>query len=285
MEWCSRLWLCQLKCSFSHAWESCCCISLLDCSFLPCSSLILTNLNWCWACDGSSSESEFKVLRSMSSLVSVDLSEEESADKSKRLRYHDKADQSALLRMTRLRVTWTVQEDSLLMLCRIASHVLNAKVWAHPEHGAAACCTRIAVAWASCCSHTASFSCGHFCSSHRWRGPLCPGRWWGTSCTPASRSPWIKPPIPWDGEPATSWETHRPTSITSKKCSAFQIQAKFSWRDMVLLRIAFVSCHLKISSSLHPAAVRSVLSWENFSSEQYFELYLLQSLPCWSLPR
>uniref|UniRef100_A0A8C3R529 General transcription factor IIIC subunit 1 n=1 Tax=Cyanoderma ruficeps TaxID=181631 RepID=A0A8C3R529_9PASS len=53
---------------------------------------------------------------------------EDSADKSKRLRYHDKADQSALLRMTRLRVTWTVQEDSLLMLCRIASHVLNAKV-------------------------------------------------------------------------------------------------------------------------------------------------------------
>uniref|UniRef100_A0A8C5JRF3 General transcription factor IIIC subunit 1 n=1 Tax=Junco hyemalis TaxID=40217 RepID=A0A8C5JRF3_JUNHY len=56
--------------------------------------------------------------------------EEDSADKSKRLRYHDKADQSALLRMTRLRVTWTVQEDSLLMLCRIASHVLNAKVGA-----------------------------------------------------------------------------------------------------------------------------------------------------------
>uniref|UniRef100_A0A8C3V3M8 General transcription factor IIIC subunit 1 n=1 Tax=Catharus ustulatus TaxID=91951 RepID=A0A8C3V3M8_CATUS len=54
--------------------------------------------------------------------------EEDSADKNKRLRYHDKADQSALLRMTRLRVTWTVQEDSLLMLCRIASHVLNAKV-------------------------------------------------------------------------------------------------------------------------------------------------------------
>uniref|UniRef100_A0ACB8FK47 Uncharacterized protein n=1 Tax=Sphaerodactylus townsendi TaxID=933632 RepID=A0ACB8FK47_9SAUR len=30
--------------------------------------------------------------------------------------------------MTRLRVTWTVPEDSLLMLCRIASNVLNAKV-------------------------------------------------------------------------------------------------------------------------------------------------------------
>ncbi|NXH22316.1 TF3C1 factor, partial [Bucco capensis] len=54
--------------------------------------------------------------------------EEDSVEKSKRLRYHDEADQSALQRMTRLRVTWTVQEDSLLMLCRIASHVLNAKV-------------------------------------------------------------------------------------------------------------------------------------------------------------
>ncbi|KFQ15340.1 General transcription factor 3C polypeptide 1, partial [Leptosomus discolor] len=54
--------------------------------------------------------------------------EEDSVQKSKRLRYHDEADQSALQRMTRLRVTWTVQEDSLLMLCRIASHVLNAKV-------------------------------------------------------------------------------------------------------------------------------------------------------------
>uniref|UniRef100_A0A8C3LM80 General transcription factor IIIC subunit 1 n=1 Tax=Chrysolophus pictus TaxID=9089 RepID=A0A8C3LM80_CHRPC len=54
--------------------------------------------------------------------------EEKSVEKSKRLRYHDEADQSALQRMTRLRVTWTVQEDILLMLCRIASHVLNAKV-------------------------------------------------------------------------------------------------------------------------------------------------------------
>lgn len=69
----------------------------------------------------------------MSFFVSLDLLEEDSVDKSKRLRYHDKADQSALLRMTRLRVTWTVQEDSLLMLCRIASHVLNAKVLNTPR--------------------------------------------------------------------------------------------------------------------------------------------------------
>ncbi|NXK47461.1 TF3C1 factor, partial [Chauna torquata] len=54
--------------------------------------------------------------------------EENSVEKNKRPRYHDEADQSALQRMTRLRVAWTVQEDSLLMLCRIASHVLNAKV-------------------------------------------------------------------------------------------------------------------------------------------------------------
>uniref|UniRef100_A0A8C5S921 Ral transcription factor IIIC subunit 1 n=1 Tax=Laticauda laticaudata TaxID=8630 RepID=A0A8C5S921_LATLA len=43
-------------------------------------------------------------------------------------RYHDEVDRRALQRMTRLRVMWTVQEDSLLMLCRIASNVLNAKV-------------------------------------------------------------------------------------------------------------------------------------------------------------
>ncbi|KAL8175231.1 UNVERIFIED_CONTAM: hypothetical protein K2H54_017056 [Gekko kuhli] len=49
-------------------------------------------------------------------------------EKSKKPRYHDEADQNALLRMTRLRVTWTVPEDSLLILCRIASNVLNAKV-------------------------------------------------------------------------------------------------------------------------------------------------------------
>ncbi|XP_005405198.1 PREDICTED: general transcription factor 3C polypeptide 1 [Chinchilla lanigera] len=48
--------------------------------------------------------------------------------KSKRLRYHDEADQSALRRMTRLRVSWSMQEDGLLMLCRIASNVLNGKV-------------------------------------------------------------------------------------------------------------------------------------------------------------
>ncbi|XP_069761563.1 general transcription factor 3C polypeptide 1 isoform X2 [Narcine bancroftii] len=48
--------------------------------------------------------------------------------KTKRFRFTDDADRSALRRMTKLRVTWTAQEDSLLMLCRVASHVLNKKV-------------------------------------------------------------------------------------------------------------------------------------------------------------
>ncbi|XP_023471845.2 general transcription factor 3C polypeptide 1 [Equus przewalskii] len=54
--------------------------------------------------------------------------EELPEEKSKKLRYHDEADQSALQRMTRLRVTWSMQEDGLLILCRIASNILNTKV-------------------------------------------------------------------------------------------------------------------------------------------------------------
>ncbi|EFB18282.1 hypothetical protein PANDA_016315, partial [Ailuropoda melanoleuca] len=54
--------------------------------------------------------------------------EESPQEKSRSLRYHDEADQSALRRMTRLRVTWSIQEDGLLVLCRIASNVLNTKV-------------------------------------------------------------------------------------------------------------------------------------------------------------
>lgn len=56
------------------------------------------------------------------------LSEETNEEKIKKNRYHDEADQSALQRMTRLRVAWTSQEDGLLMLCRIASNILNRKV-------------------------------------------------------------------------------------------------------------------------------------------------------------
>ncbi|XP_066432234.1 general transcription factor 3C polypeptide 1 [Eleutherodactylus coqui] len=55
-------------------------------------------------------------------------SKETNEEKIKRNRYHDEADQSALQRMTRLRVAWTSQEDGLLMLCRIASNILNRKV-------------------------------------------------------------------------------------------------------------------------------------------------------------
>lgn len=56
-------------------------------------------------------------------------------EKSKKPRYHDKADQTALQRMTRLRVTWSMREDGLIMLCRIASNVLNSKVCARARCG------------------------------------------------------------------------------------------------------------------------------------------------------
>ncbi|KAM6423805.1 general transcription factor 3C polypeptide 1 isoform 2-T2 [Liasis olivaceus] len=54
--------------------------------------------------------------------------DENPEEKHQRPRYHDEVDRRALQRMTCLRVTWTVQEDSLLMLCRIASNILNTKV-------------------------------------------------------------------------------------------------------------------------------------------------------------
>lgn len=44
---------------------------------------------------------------------------------------HDEADHRALKMMTRQRVNWSVQEDSLMMLCRVASHLLNSKVNTH----------------------------------------------------------------------------------------------------------------------------------------------------------
>lgn len=56
------------------------------------------------------------------------IKKETNEEKIKKNRYHDEADQSALQRMTRLRVAWTSQEDGLLMLCRIASNILNRKV-------------------------------------------------------------------------------------------------------------------------------------------------------------
>ncbi|KAM4631775.1 general transcription factor 3C polypeptide 1 [Discoglossus pictus] len=55
-------------------------------------------------------------------------SEISESEKTKKNRYHDEADQSALQRMTRQRVAWTSQEDGLLVLCRIASNILNRKV-------------------------------------------------------------------------------------------------------------------------------------------------------------
>ncbi|KAK3530680.1 hypothetical protein QTP86_031897, partial [Hemibagrus guttatus] len=44
---------------------------------------------------------------------------------------HDETDRKALMKMTRQRVMWTHLEDSILMLCRVASHFLNRKVHTH----------------------------------------------------------------------------------------------------------------------------------------------------------
>lgn len=46
----------------------------------------------------------------------------------KRTPAHDAADHQALKMMTRQRVYWSVQEDSLMMLCNVASHLLNSKL-------------------------------------------------------------------------------------------------------------------------------------------------------------
>ncbi|KAG9262891.1 general transcription factor 3C polypeptide 1 [Astyanax mexicanus] len=46
----------------------------------------------------------------------------------KRTPCQDETDRNALMRMTRQRVTWSHLEDSILMLCRVASHFLNRKI-------------------------------------------------------------------------------------------------------------------------------------------------------------
>ncbi|XP_070828041.1 general transcription factor 3C polypeptide 1 [Chaetodon trifascialis] len=46
----------------------------------------------------------------------------------KRTPAHDAADHRALKMMTRQRVSWSVQEDSLMMLCSVASNLLNSKL-------------------------------------------------------------------------------------------------------------------------------------------------------------
>ncbi|XP_069023396.1 general transcription factor 3C polypeptide 1 [Embiotoca jacksoni] len=46
----------------------------------------------------------------------------------KRTPAHDETDHQALKMMTRQRVYWSVQEDSLMMLCCVASHLLNSKL-------------------------------------------------------------------------------------------------------------------------------------------------------------
>uniref|UniRef100_A0A665SYB4 Uncharacterized protein n=1 Tax=Echeneis naucrates TaxID=173247 RepID=A0A665SYB4_ECHNA len=52
----------------------------------------------------------------------------------KRTPAHDEADHRALKMMTRQRVYWSVQEDSLMMLCSVASHLLNSKYKLHLLH-------------------------------------------------------------------------------------------------------------------------------------------------------
>ncbi|KAI8511588.1 General transcription factor 3C polypeptide 1 [Branchiostoma belcheri] len=46
----------------------------------------------------------------------------------KKEKYHDTRDKAALSRMKRQRVSWTPQEDSLILRCRVASALLNKKV-------------------------------------------------------------------------------------------------------------------------------------------------------------
>uniref|UniRef100_A0A8D3EFK6 B-block binding subunit of TFIIIC domain-containing protein n=1 Tax=Scophthalmus maximus TaxID=52904 RepID=A0A8D3EFK6_SCOMX len=46
----------------------------------------------------------------------------------KRSAAHDEADHRALKMMTRQRVYWSLQEDSLMMLCSVATHMLNSKL-------------------------------------------------------------------------------------------------------------------------------------------------------------
>lgn len=49
----------------------------------------------------------------------------------KRTPAHDEADHRALKMMTRQRVYWSLQEDSLMMLCSVAAHLFNSKVRTH----------------------------------------------------------------------------------------------------------------------------------------------------------
>ncbi|XP_023153479.2 general transcription factor 3C polypeptide 1 isoform X2 [Amphiprion ocellaris] len=46
----------------------------------------------------------------------------------KRTPAHDEADHKALKMMTKQRVYWSIQEDSLMMLCSVASHLFNSKL-------------------------------------------------------------------------------------------------------------------------------------------------------------
>nr|XP_046226632.1 general transcription factor 3C polypeptide 1-like [Scatophagus argus] len=58
----------------------------------------------------------------------VKVSRKKKKEPKKRTAAHDEADHKALKMMTRQRVYWSVQEDSLMMLCSVALHLLNSKL-------------------------------------------------------------------------------------------------------------------------------------------------------------
>ncbi|XP_031719024.1 general transcription factor 3C polypeptide 1 [Anarrhichthys ocellatus] len=58
----------------------------------------------------------------------VKASRKKKKEPKKRTPAHDEADHRALKMMTRQRVYWSVQEDSLMMLCSVATHLLNSKL-------------------------------------------------------------------------------------------------------------------------------------------------------------
>ncbi|XP_068582952.1 general transcription factor 3C polypeptide 1 [Cebidichthys violaceus] len=58
----------------------------------------------------------------------VKASRKKKKEPKKRTPAHDEADHRALKMMTRQRVYWSLQEDSLMMLCSVATHLLNSKL-------------------------------------------------------------------------------------------------------------------------------------------------------------
>uniref|UniRef100_A0A8D3E5A1 B-block binding subunit of TFIIIC domain-containing protein n=1 Tax=Scophthalmus maximus TaxID=52904 RepID=A0A8D3E5A1_SCOMX len=66
--------------------------------------------------------------RTKKEVVKVPCKKKKGARPKKRSAAHDEADHRALKMMTRQRVYWSLQEDSLMMLCSVATHMLNSKL-------------------------------------------------------------------------------------------------------------------------------------------------------------